>query len=205
MVQELINSITQLIAFSAIPFIVYLVRKKSLKGFFDDLGLKSAPLNAMFLGGFSSLLILVPPLIAASLDADTLEAFHHPESMTGRFHAMGFGLESMMLILITALIKTSLSEEIFFRGFVAKRLMSVMGAKWGNITQAIIFGAIHILIMMQISESMAFIVLMFILTTAAAWLMAFINETKANGSILPSWLMHGLGNVLAYSILAFAM
>ena len=151
----------------------------------------------------SSLIFLIPPITLAMTSTDFHEAFSNPETMTGKFKAMGFGLNSMIIILVTALIKTSLSEEIFFRGFLAKRLIAWLGFQWGNLLQAIIFGALHLMIFLQITESVSFLIFMLTFVTIGSWIMVYINERIANGSILPSWITHGLANTLSYSILAF--
>lgn len=205
MLQEALNTLFQVLAFTLIPFVAFLIRKKTVKGFFNDLGLKAAPSKAILWGVISSSVILVPPILLAMIHPEILDAFHHPESMTGKFRAMGPTAPAIVILLLTAVLKTSLSEEIFFRGFVAKRLIALMGFQWGNILQAIIFGALHIVILLKISDSIQFIIMMFLLTTVAAWIMVYINEKLANGSILPGWIMHGLGNVVAYATLGFIM
>jgi hypothetical protein len=43
----------------------------------------------------------------------------------------------------------------------------------------------------------------FLVTGGSGWIMAWLNERLGNGSIAPSWLMHGLGNAVAYPALAF--
>lgn len=52
-------------------------------------------------------------------------------------------MQTILVILIWAVVQTSLSEEIFFRGFLGNRLFEKLG-NGGNVIQAIIFGGIHI-------------------------------------------------------------
>lgn len=66
-----------------------------------------------------------------------------PDSITGKFRIMGFEMQSVLILLMIALLKTSFTEEILFRGFIAKRLVSVLGFQKGNLLQAAIFAAIH--------------------------------------------------------------
>ncbi|WP_455618342.1 hypothetical protein [Eisenbergiella sp.] len=40
-------------------------------------------------------------------------------------------------------------------------------------------------------------------TAAIAWTMGYINEKKADGSIYPSWLIHGATNILSGIFSAF--
>jgi len=48
--------------------------------------------------------------------------------------------------LIIAWLKTSLAEEIFFRGFIGKRLIDRLGFLRGNGLQSVIFAAVHVAI-----------------------------------------------------------
>jgi membrane protease YdiL (CAAX protease family) len=103
-------------------------------------------------------------------------------------------------------VKTALTEEIFFRGLIAKRLISWLGFSVGNLIHALIFGAVHLLIFL-IPGGPKFTPLLgaafLLLPGASGWLMAFANEKAGNGSIAPGWMIHALGNAAAYPILAF--
>lgn len=65
-----------------------------------------------------------------------------PNSITGKLRTMEFGTNAIILLLIIGVFKTAFAEEILFRGFIAKRLISVFGFVKGNLFQAIIFGII---------------------------------------------------------------
>ena len=111
---------------------------------------------------------------------------------------MGLSPESLVILFIAAVFKTSFTEELFFRGFLAKRLIAWLGFGVGNFIQALIFGIIHVLIFLYMNAGIGFLIFMFLLSGLAGWLTAYINEKMANGSIIPGWIAHGLGNVLAY-------
>ena len=149
MLQELLDAIFQTLAFALIPFIVYLIQKKKVSGFFRYLGLYRSNAKANFYAVLMSLVFLLPAVILFHLSPNFREVLHNPQSLTGRFHEMGFGFESMGILFIASVLKTSFTEELFFRGFVAKRLIAWLGFGKGNIIQALIFGGIHILIFLQ--------------------------------------------------------
>ena len=93
------------------------------------------------------------------------------------------------------LIQTGLSEEILFRGFLGKRLIHKFGFITGNITQALLFGLLHgVMFFSAVGLAVAVFITMF--SGFIGWGMGYINEKHANGSILPSWLIHGVGNVV---------
>ena len=130
----------------------------------------------------------------------------NPPSVTGKLREMPLGLISISVLLIIALLKTSLSEEIFFRGFLAKRLVRVMGFKWGNILQALIFGIIHLVLFRQLTKSTTFaLAFIFVFSTTAGWVIGFIKEKQGNGSIVPGWIAHGLGNTISYFAIAYVL
>ncbi len=107
--------------------------------------------------------------------------------------------------IIAATLKTSLSEEIFFRGFLAKRLISVTNFQIGNIVQAVVFGIIHTLLFMSITENIIFLIIIFVFPTVGAYLKTYINEKLGNGSIIPGWIAHGTANLISYSVILFVI
>lgn len=200
---ELISAIFQIIVLSLIPFIVYLIRKKKLKGFLEYVGLKKSNRKANLLALLISLLLGGPIILFSLVNPEFKAILTHPESVSGRIHEMGFGLEAVLLVLVMALLKTSLSEEIFFRGFVAKRLIAWLGFQAGNIIQAVIFGAIHTLLFLTISKNPLFLSVIFLFPAIGAYFKTYLNEKMADGSIVPGWIAHGFGNVLSYSVFGF--
>lgn len=55
----------------------------------------------------------------------------------------GLGSKGFIPALIYAFIQTALTEEIFFRGFLGKRISSKFGFIARNIIQAFLFGLLH--------------------------------------------------------------
>lgn len=205
MVNTFISAFGQVIVFSLIPFIVYLISKKKAKGFFSYIGFKRSNAKANGLALLLMIAIATPILLIASADPDFRSALLAPSSVSGRIRAMGFGLESSIILLLIAVIKTGLSEEIFFRGFVAKRLIAVTSFRTGNMIQAIIFGVIHTLLFLNLTDNLLFLISSFVMPAIGAYIKVYLNEKMADGSIVPGWIAHASSNLVAYSIIAFVL
>ncbi|MFY0688263.1 MAG: CPBP family intramembrane metalloprotease [Cyclobacteriaceae bacterium] len=203
MIDEIIGAILQIIVFTLIPFLVYLIRKKTAKGFFNYIGIKRSSARANYWAILACLLFAGPLLILTTFNGEFREIMMEPTSITGKFSAMGFGVESVVLIVIIAVFKTSFAEEILFRGFVAKRLISLMGFNSGNLLHAAIFGIIHTALFVLITSNLFFLIVIFVVPSLGAYVSAYLNEKMASGSIIPGWISHGLANVLAYSVVGF--
>lgn len=206
LLNELINTILQILVFTLIPFLVYLISHKKAKGFRQYIGLYAAPTKANLYAVVASLIFLLAGLILGMVDQDILEMLRAPGTVIGKIRGIGWGPEAIILVALMAGFKTSLSEEIFFRGFVAKRLMAWLGYQWGNIIQAVIFGLIHVLLFWAIMEAgSAFLIFIFLLSGIAGYLVGYIKEKVGNGSIIPGWIAHGLGNIISYTIIGFVL
>lgn len=108
----------------------------------------------------------------------------------------GLGFSGIIPVLIYAFIQTGLSEELFFRGFINKRISNKYGFQVGNIFQSILFGLLHGVALLG-SVDISIIILTITFTTVVGWLMGYLNEKIGNGSIVPSWGIHGLMNVIS--------
>ena len=203
MINDTIGAILQILVFTLIPFLVYLIRNKSTKGFLDYIGLKKSTKKANYLAVFACLIFAIPVLILTLTNADFKEIMFEPSSITGKFRQMGFGIESLSILIVIALFKTSFAEEILFRGFIAKRLISVIGYQKGNLLQAAIFGVIHTALFASITSNAFFLIVIFIVPSIGAYISVYLNEKIGNGSIIPGWISHGLANILAYGIVGF--
>ena len=205
MLNEFIGAVLQVLMFMLIPFIVYLIKHKGVKGFFNYIGLKKSTPKANLLAILTCLLFAAPPLILTLVNPDFRTIMFDPNSITGKFRQMGFGTGSIIILLLIALFKTSLSEELFFRGFVAKRLIAGLGFLRGNVMQAFIFGIIHTILFSFTTRDPLFLVVIFLIPSIGAYVSVILNEKMANGSIIPGWIAHGLANVLAYGIVGFLL
>lgn len=205
MINEAIDAVLQILVFTLVPFLVYLIRTKSASGFFGYIGLKESTKKANYLAVFACLIFAAPMLILTLTSADFKEIMFDPNSITGKFRHMVFGIESIVILITIAVFKTSFAEEILFRGFIAKRLISVLGYQKGNILQATIFGIVHSALFTLVTRDPVFLIIIFIVPSIGAYVSAYLNEKIGNGSIIPGWISHGLANILAYSIVGFVI
>lgn len=204
MISAVVSSILQVLVFAAIPFAVYLATRRRARGFWSYLGLVRPERRTLALA--AGLALVLAAAMLAVFSAPALRGMlTAPNTVTGRLMAQGLTPETAFLILLYAGIQTSLSEEILFRGFLAKRLIARMGFRWGNLLQAVLFGSVHLLLFVGPagqSLSAARLVTLLATTSAIGWLLGWLNERRGNGSILPSWLAHALTNLITYSALA---
>ena len=108
---------------------------------------------------------------------------------------VGTGIYGAIAVLFYAFIQTGLSEEILFRGFLGKKLSEKFGFAVGNTVQAVIFGLVHV-ILLSSTFTLIPLIGVGVLTAVSGWIMGWVNEEAAGGSILPSWVMHSLANLL---------
>ncbi|MEO1038077.1 MAG: CPBP family intramembrane glutamic endopeptidase [Pseudomonadota bacterium] len=206
-IQEGINTLVQLAVVLVVCGLVWLVFGRKGVGFRQYLGLYAPPLGGwiaaliifMVWGAITTTLYMIPELT---------EAVTADNTVAGGLRAFGFSGQTMVLILIIAVFKTALTEEIFFRGLIAKRLIHHAGFRVGNTLQALLFGSVHLLIFVIPGgpEFTPMLGLAFLcLPGAAGWLMGFANERYGAGSIAPGWLIHALGNATSYPIMAFLL
>lgn len=106
----------------------------------------------------------------------------------------GTGLAGVVPVLLHAVIQTALSEEILFRGFLGKRLISRFGSTIGNTAQAVVFGLMHVALFASFVPPLP-LALIGAVTAANGWITGWINEECAGGSIVPSWLLHATANL----------
>jgi len=205
MKNELISTAIQLLAFTLIPVLVYIIKTKSINGFWNYIGLKKSNRKANFLAFLATLVLCIPVLFLPLFNQEFLEVMANPNSVSGKLRQMGFGVETILIILINAIIKTSLAEELLFRGFITKRLIAITNFQIGNIIQALIFGAIHTVLFYYITKNVYILTSIFVFTAMGAYFMAFLNEKLANGSIIPGWIAHGSTNVISFVFVAFIL
>jgi uncharacterized protein len=206
LLSEFISAILQVAVFTLIPFIFFLFRKEKSIGFKKYIGFYPAPSRAMWYALGCSLLFLFAGIMLIFIDPGFKQIVLSPVSVTGKLRAMGFGATSLITLLLMALFKTSLSEEILFRGFIAKRVIHALGFTIGNIIQALIFGLVHLLLIWKLVDTTTVgLLLIFTFSSLAGWTIGLIKEKHGRGSIIPGWLAHGLGNTISYFIIAFVI
>ena len=200
LVQQMLNALIQIALFAFLPFVWWLIRARRKSPFLEWIGLKPLKdtgsrkiwlwilLGSLFFWVLSFLLVY--------------SAVKNLDTATSNFSGLGF--QALPAILIYGLFQTALSEELLFRGFLLKRLASRLSFVVANTIQAALFGLIHGLMFITIL-SWHQTLLIILCTGGIAAYLGFVNERKSDGSILPSWIMHALINVVTGSLSAFML
>jgi len=196
----LISSIFQVIVFSFIPFIWWLITERKRQNFFAWVGLKKPIIKGSLRRFF---LIVLTVLVSYSVIMAILMKLLLRDTETATTQFAGQGWSVLVPILIYAIIQTSLSEEILFRGFIGKRFIHYFGFAIGNTIQAILFGLLHGLPFGFVTGRWLVTVVFTLVPGTIGWIEGWINEKYASGSIIPSWGMHAVINILSALSLAF--
>jgi len=192
----LIGAILQTILFSSIPFLWWLICGRKEYGFFKWLGLKKPIVK----NKIKYAITFVFTIIFLSIEAFAIVPLFVDKSTMATSQFSGQGVSALIPVLIYAFLQTSFSEEVFFRGFLTKRLIHKFGFQVGNAIQGLLFGLMHGIIFISTAGLFGAIIVI-LLTGTLGWVMGWINEKQSDGSIISSWLIHGCANTLA-SIIA---
>lgn len=198
LVNKIISSIVEIILMGLVPFIWWLVTAKKKEKFLTWIGIKGIE-NENKKATLISILVIFLLFIPVSIY--TLYVIKDIETATSEF--TGLGISALLPALIYAVFNTSLPEEIFFRGFLLKRLSNKVGFRIANIIQSSIFGLLHGILFLGLAGILKSIIII-LLTGASAFAMGYVNEKKANGSIFPSWSIHALSNIFASVMAMFS-
>ncbi|MBW0144544.1 CPBP family intramembrane glutamic endopeptidase [Sphingomicrobium clamense] len=203
---EVVSALGQLAVVLVIVTLAWAIFGRRRAGWREWLGLGWPPA-----GWWKGALLIVAALAAIKIPLFTLtplvEITSGENTVGGMLSGKGWSAEIIATILVMALVKTALTEEILFRGLIAKRLIGRLGFTIGNFLQALLFAGVHLLIFLAPGApemSLASVSAFFLLPFVAGWLMAYANERWGGGTIWPGWIIHGVGNVIAYAVFAAA-
>jgi membrane protease YdiL (CAAX protease family) len=201
MLSAVITAFLQFGIVLALAGILYFAFARKKRSFREFTGLYAAPPRSILLGlllglAFALLILLVP---------GSAEALRSPGTVTGDAVREGVDAAVVIGLLATALIKTSLAEELLFRGVIGKQLIRRLGFRAGNAIQAALFGAAHLLLLFAPEVTVPFAVGMAVLTGLLGWLNGWLNERFGRGSILPGWAVHAAANLCSYLAVASAV
>ncbi|MCL2634250.1 MAG: CPBP family intramembrane metalloprotease [Oscillospiraceae bacterium] len=192
------SSIFQVLLFSIIPFIIWLIFARKKENFFKWLGFKKPVINKkpqfflLFIGSF----------ILLSVAGELIKIFFIDKETTAASQFHGLGIAGLVPALFYAFIQTGLSEEIVFRGFIGKRAINKWGFTVGNTIQAVLFGLLHGVMFLPSAGIFAAVIAV-VFTGFVGFIMGYLNERSAGGSIVPSWIMHGLANYASALVMMF--
>lgn len=198
LVNALLNAVIQVVVFGLVPLLWWLFAARRTQSFLSWVGLKpvQTPSPSRFWAALGA-----AGLYSVAVFALTTWLLHDHPTATALSAFQGQGWVALLPALLYALVQTSLSEELFFRGFLTKRLSARFGLPAGNALQALLFGSLHGLMLLGTAPGVAPLVAVVI--GALAWSLGHVNERYAGGSILPGWAVHGTSNLLMALWMAF--
>jgi membrane protease YdiL (CAAX protease family) len=117
----------------------------------------------------------------------------------------GFGVTQFFSAILYCFIQSGGAEEVLFRGLIARRLFLKFGFRIGNVIQATLFWIMHLLIFRMVTgDWVSWIQLYtFGVSFGLGLVLGFVNYRKGGFSIVPSWIIHGTTNLVAYLALGF--
>lgn len=199
-INKVVSSVLEIIVLSLVPFIWWLVTARKKENFFHWVGFRKID-RTKTKSVWKAAAIVEVCFIALSFYL--LYVVKGVEGLaTSEFD--GLGIKALPAILIYAVFNTALPEEILFRGFILKRIANRFGFSAANYVQCILFGFLHGAMFIK-HVGLVNGVLITCFTMAIAWCMGYVNEKKADGSILPSWGIHAVANIFSGLMAAFAV
>lgn len=193
------DTVFQLVVFSAIPFLWWLVTARRKEPFFRWVGLK--PVEGSWTAAILWILVFFALCAVSQL---WITPALIPPGATVQSSYAGMGWAALPEVMLFGMVQTGLAEEIVFRGFLGKQLSAKLGFQWGNLMQGLLFGLLHGVLFFVVTTPLKALGIV-LLTGFSGWLLGWMNEKYAGGSILPSWLAHGLGNVILSMVAAFGI
>ena len=191
---QFLSAALQVAVLAALPFFWYLAAHRRAAGFLRWIGLYRAgrfPVQWIFAISAGFLAVTALPYLW----------LYHTGNLTysgfpvDAYQAYGWSPLTIGTILVWAVVQTSLAEEIFFRGFLAKRLAHAFGRWPGCAVQGLLFGLIHLPAVWGRGLLPAVIVVG--LTGSIGFALAWLSQAKAEGSILYGWMIHAAVNIIS--------
>jgi len=199
-----LSAVLQLLVFAAPPFLVYVIRRRTTRGFPVYVGL-FRPVRRSLRPAVVAAAAIVPLLLLMEYLPGLREAALGPGTVAGNLRALGPSSAAVYSLLLGAWVQTLLSEELLFRGFIGRRLVAWWGFQWGNVLQALLFGSVHVALLLPAGGaalSPVVYVPAFAIPAAYGWILGWLKERGGNGSVLPCWCVHGLANTIAWTVVA---
>lgn len=199
--------ISNMILFLIIPFLWWLIKYRKDISFFKWVGLIKPKLNSkwwmiiIFIIAYGFFYLFDFTIF---IDEKSLEILQTSESISANVYT-NLGVIAIFPALLKTFIANGFCEEVLFRGFVSKRLCNKFGKNTGIIIQGILFGLLHnvIYILGGIEVSLQYHIVLCIFTGMGGLLLGILDEKIYNGSIVPSILLHGLGNFISNLMIMF--
>lgn len=194
-INKIINSLLEIILFSLLPFLFWYFSARKQERFTEWIGLKKIKGAKK-----TALAIIIVTTFYLLISLILLNSLKNIENATTEFQGLRFA--ALPAIFIYAVFNTSFPEEVLFRGFILKRLANKLGFTKANFIQGILFGLLHGVMFFPLVGNLKSI-LIILLTSLAAFAMGYVNEEISGGSIIPSWIIHAISNLIAGLYAAF--
>ena len=201
--QEILSALltvcTNIIVLCSVPFIWWLVKWKKEVSFFEWVGLYTPKLKANWW-------VVGIYVIAYAIEYLFDWGMFMPETDRAIFDAKAVadapsaGIYAIVASFIVNVFANGFCEEVFFRGFLTKRMISKLGFWPGVIAPSALFAVTHNILWLIAGFDISIIahLVMFSQILVGGMLLAYLNERICNGSMIPSFLVHGLGNFFSF-------
>jgi len=203
------NSLTTLGFVLLVSWLSYLAAHRRLHGFGGWMGLTWPSRRAAVAAVVSIAPMLLGIWLLSHVPA-VQTAYQSPHNAFQQASRAGFSTwEGIAAGLIYGFVMTGSAEELLFRGLIGRRLYAWLGFWHGNVAQALLFGVVHLamLLAMGMTSPWALSAVALLITGLAAAI-GYLDEREADeirrGSILPGWLLHGGSNAVLYTWAAVA-
>lgn len=190
---EIIGSIVQALVFMLIPFIWWLITARKKEGFIKWIGLNEIKHKGSII---ATILLSVAVFLIYGLATGFFTGLFSDTITAAGSQFAGKGSAYIPAAISYGFIRTAFSEEVIFRGFLLKRIANRFGFAAGNTIQALLFGLMHGIPFGLVSGNFLCAVIFTLLPACAGFYMGWVNEKRCGGSILPSWFMHGVTNLI---------
>ncbi|HWO08002.1 MAG TPA: CPBP family intramembrane glutamic endopeptidase [Polyangiaceae bacterium] len=198
LISALLSAVLQVLVLSAIPVLVHRIWFRRRLPLLQFLGLYAPEGKSVLAGlGVAAGALGIFAALNAWFQSDLLNG---AGAVAKRFEHAQPPAAAYACMLLSAFVQTALAEEIFFRGFLAKRLIARCGPGLGNALQALIFGSLHVLLVLKVASGVPlWQALVFgVLVSLGGAGLGYVDEVRGNGSIVPAWLAHGTLNLVTY-------
>lgn len=190
---ELLGAVLQAILFLLIPFLWWLMTARQSEDFLPWMGFKRIRHTGRWL---YTVLGTVLAVTAYGMLTSAIMAVYSDRITAAGSSFAGMGMAALPAVIVYSFIRTGFSEELLFRGFLLKRISRRWGFIVGNTVQALLFGALHGIPFGLATHSILVTTLFTLLPGAFGWYVGWLNENRCGGSVVPSWLLHGLMNTV---------
>ena len=98
MVTEIISALLQILVFSAIPFVFFVISRRKIGGFFEFIGFTAPTSKAVYLAVAASLIFLAGGISLVFLSNEVREIMINPPSITGKIRSIGLSPASVAIV-----------------------------------------------------------------------------------------------------------